>query len=63
MKYYAYVPTGKGEEPLGTANRHLFKRNTDRGALAHAVRYFGHHNFHLFRYANLHDQKTWSRVA
>lgn len=61
MKYYAYVPTEEGEEPMGTANRIKFQLKTNRGAIRRAKRVLGD-NFCLFTYTNFYNDLTFKEI-
>jgi hypothetical protein len=62
MKFYAYIPTESGDEPLGTFNKLLFELKTVRGAITRAKRIFKTDNFKVFWYNNFYDDKTFHRV-
>jgi len=61
MKFYAYIPTVDGEEPVGTFSRVLFELKTVRGAKRRAERLLGS-NYKLFQYTNFYDDKTFRRI-
>jgi hypothetical protein len=61
MKFYAYIPTKEGKEPLGTSGRLLFELKTVAGAHRHANKYLGAKHL-LFVYHNFYDDKTFRRV-
>lgn len=61
MKFYAYLPDKDGKEPMGTANRVLFKLKTYTGAIHKALRLIGK-NAKLFRYINFYDKTTFIQI-
>ena len=61
MKFYAYIPTKDGKEPMGTADKLLFELKTTRGAIKRTRKHLGP-RYMLFRYTNFYDDKTFRRV-
>lgn len=60
-KYYAYKPTADNKEPMGTANRSLFKLKTDGGAILRAQQSHGP-TAKVYQYTNVYDGRTFRRV-
>jgi hypothetical protein len=60
-KYYAYIPTENGKEPLGTEKRALFELKTDKGAIRKAKRILGN-NIKLFRYFMFQDESSFEEI-
>ena len=64
-RYYAYLPTPEGGEPLGTSNRIVFDAVSDRGARQVVRNRFSRAevpNVRLFRTPNFYDETSWRRV-
>jgi hypothetical protein len=59
MKFYAYIPTVRGKEPTGSANKLLFELRTIEGAIRRAKRILNTDNFQLYSYSNFYDNKTF----
>jgi len=62
MKFYAYIPTDEGREPMGTEHRTIFELKTIKGAIKHAKRRLGSTNFRLYIYWNFYDNSTFKLV-
>ena len=62
MKFYAYIPTNKGNEPLGTDNRILFEFKTIRRAVNYSNRVLGNGKYRLFTYTNIYNDNTYERI-
>ena len=62
MKYYGYIPTSDGKEPLGTFGRVIFENKDERKAIRIARNRLGL-EFKLFKYTNFYDPKTFTLVA
>lgn len=61
MNFYAYIPTEKGKEPMGTANRKLFTTDSPQKAITQARKALGE-VFKLYSYTNLYNDKTFKLV-
>jgi hypothetical protein len=62
MKFYAYIPTEEGKEPIGSGNSLLFELKTVRGAINRSIRYLKTDNIRVYTYWNFYDDKTFRLV-
>ncbi len=62
MKFYAYIPNEREQEPIGTANRIIFELKTIRGAIRRAERILGIDTFCLFSYRNFFSNDTFNLI-
>ena len=62
MKFYAYIPTDEGREPLGTEHNTLFELKTVKGAIKRSRQSLGSTNFRLYTYWNFYDDSTFKLV-
>lgn len=70
MKFYGYVPTKEGKEPLGTEGRTMFELETVPGAIRKMRRYastvkspkLSAPSFKLFSYTNFYDESTYKQI-
>lgn len=62
-KYYAYIPTKEGKEPLGTRNRFKFQlKSDDNYAIKKARKQLGS-RFRLFSYTNFYNDTTFILIT
>ena len=61
MKFYAYIPTYNGLEPMGTGNKILFELKTNAGAIKRCRRVLGDY-WRLFNYKEFYDNATFTQI-
>lgn len=73
MKFYGYIETSEGKEPIGSEGRILFELGTVPGAIRRVRRFASLNSFEkgkfqiphvarLFSYTNFYDQKTFKQL-
>lgn len=62
MKFYSYIPTLEGKEPMGTADRYIFELKTIRGAISRAKKRFYNKSFKLFAVWDIYDETTYKNI-
>ena len=61
MKFYAYVPTKEGREPVGGDRKLIFELKTVAGAHKRARSVLGA-RYRLFTYTNFYRESTFRKV-